>query len=302
MLPERELKQRMAAERYHTYHAEAGVLHARLQLPLVQEIKPQAFTKLPERGGYLSQHTHDYRLEGVVSFRSAYTQVAGNHDVKPGHGFTTVSTSVIENLNVLDVVTADRIVAQISTEHPLVGYVPHITFLGTRFENLRIAGHEVKLELDHAFLGPRAEDDSAYTGNHELMKKVVDQGKQIEGIDAFPDDEFDGYYNDLPAGSDPEIDDPDYEESIEGSLVTSSQMEQADDTYPGKCFNHVIDVPNFGKIYLATLRLRHKNFQKDTGVPKDTTVDLSMVNMKLGCFAAGTASIATSSLNGRSHP
>ncbi len=292
----------MAAERFHTYHAEAGVLHATLQLPLVQQVKPQAFTKLPDKGGYLSQHANDYRLEGVISFRTAYTQVAGNTDVKAGHGFTTVATAVIEDLNVLDVVTADRVVAQISTEHPLVGYVPHISFLGTRFENLRIAGHEVKLDLDHAFLGPRADDDSAYTGNHELMKKIVAQSKHAEGLEAFPDAELDGYYQDLPAQNDPEVEDPNYEESLEGSLVTNATLEQADETYPGKCFNHIIDVPNFGKIYLATLRLKHKDFQKDTGVPKQTTVDLSMVKMKLGCFAAGMAAMGSTRTNGGSHP
>ena len=81
--------------------------------------------------------------------------MAGNRDVKPGHGFSTITTAVVEDLNVLDVVTADRVVAQISTEHPLVGYVPHITFLGTRFENLRIAGHKVELDLDPDFLGQR---------------------------------------------------------------------------------------------------------------------------------------------------
>src|ERR1700676_4478314 len=172
--------------RYHTYHAEAGVLHANLQLPLAQMIKPQAFTKLPERGGYLSQHAHDYRLEGIVSFRSAYTQGAGNRDVKPGHGFSTITTSVMEDLNVLDVVTADRVVAQISTEHPLVGYVPHITFLGTRFENLRIAGHKVELDLDCNFLGGRADDDSAYTGNKDLMKKIAAQSKLTEGVEPCP--------------------------------------------------------------------------------------------------------------------
>ncbi|HEY1895331.1 MAG TPA: hypothetical protein VGG62_03620 [Terracidiphilus sp.] len=288
--------------RYHTYHAEAGVLHARLQLPLVQEIKPQAFTKLPERGGYLSQHAHDYRLEGVVSFRSAYTQVAGNHDVKPGHGFSTVATSVIEDLNVLDVVTADRVVAQISTEHPLAGYVPHISFLGTRFENLRIAGHKVDFDLDCDFLGPRPEDDSAYTGNHELMKKIAAQSKHAEGFEAFSDDVFDGYYQDLAKAGDPDVENPDYEESLECSLVNNARLDQADDSYPGKCFNHVIDVPNFGKIHLATLRVNHRQFQKGTGVPKQTTVDLSMVKMKLGCFAAGTAAMVGTRTNGSSHP
>jgi hypothetical protein len=101
----------MSEERYHIYHAEAGVLHGRLQLPLAQEIKPQAFTKVPERGGYLSQHSHNYQLEGVISYRTAYTQVAGNRDVKAGHGWSTVATSVIEHLNILDVITADRVVA-----------------------------------------------------------------------------------------------------------------------------------------------------------------------------------------------
>ncbi len=115
--------------RVHRYHAEASVLEGHLQRPLSQEIKPQAYVKLPEHGGYLAQRAEDYRIEGVLSFRSAYTQVAGNPDVKPGHGLTTLSTSVVEGLNVLDVVTADRVVGQISTEHPIGGYVPHVTFL-----------------------------------------------------------------------------------------------------------------------------------------------------------------------------
>ncbi len=111
-------------ERYHHFHAEADILSAELQRPLQQNIKPQAFVKLPEEGGYLSQRAENFRLEGVISFHSAYTQVAGNKSLKPGHGWTTLVTSVVEGLNVLDVVTADRVVAQISTDHPLTGYVP----------------------------------------------------------------------------------------------------------------------------------------------------------------------------------
>ena len=77
-----------AIERVHSYHAEATVLEGHLQLPVVQEIKPQAHLKIPEQGGYLSQRIENYRLEGAISFRSAYSQVAGNPDIKPGHGWS----------------------------------------------------------------------------------------------------------------------------------------------------------------------------------------------------------------------
>ena len=60
----------------------------------------------------------------------------------------TLSTSVVENLNILNVVTADRVVAQVSTEHPREGYIPTITFLGSQFVNLRLAGQLVEVELD----------------------------------------------------------------------------------------------------------------------------------------------------------
>ncbi len=293
----------MSEERYHTYHAQAGVLHARLQLPLAQEIKPQAFTKLPERGGYLSQHSHNYRLEGIVSYRTAYTQVAGNLELKDGHGWATVATSVIEHLNVLDVVTADRVVAQVSTEHPLKdGYIPKISFLGTRFENLRIAGHPVKVEIDHNFLGSRADDDSAYCGNQKLLERIASQARLAEGLEAFPHEDLDDFNEDPCPKDDPDVENPAYHESIECSLVSGAKLDQADDSYPGKCFNHVIDVPNFGKVYLANLRLKHEDYQKGTGVPKRTTVDLSMVKLKMGCLAAGTMAIGNTRTNGGSHP
>jgi hypothetical protein len=290
------------AERYHIYHAEAGVLHARLQLPLAQDIHPQAFTKLPERGGYLSQHAHNFQVEGVVSYRTAYTQVAGNRDVKAGHGWSTVATAAVEGLNVLDVVTADRVVAQVSTEHPLVGYVPHITFLGTRFENLRIAGHKVDVDLDHDFVGARPKDDSPYTGIKKLIDRIAGQSKEIEGLEPFPDEELADFHGPLTPvpGEDDGVENTGFKQSIEGSLVSRSKLDQADNSYPGRCFGKVIHVPNFGTIYLATVHIRHSKF-KD-GVPKKTEVDLQMMKIKMGCIAAGAMAIGSTRVNAGSHP
>ena len=289
-------------KRTHTYHAQAGVLHARLQLPLSQEIKPQAFTKLSERGGYLSQHAHNYQLEGIVSYRAAYTQVAGNKELKDGHGFVTVATSVIEHLNILDVVTADRIVAQVSTEHPLTDghYVPKISFLGTRFENLRIAGHRVHFKINHNVLG-EADGKSTCTG--KLRDWIKEHVAKAEGQEAFEDEDLDRDFNEDPCPKeDPDVDPNLKPESIEGSLGSGVELEDKDGSYPGECFNHVIKVPNFGTVHLANLRLKHDAFQKGTGIPKQTTVDLSMLKVKMGCLAAGTMAIGNTRTNGTSHP
>ncbi len=274
-------------EREHFYYAEASALAGELRLPLVQEIKPQLYAKLPERGGYLSHRACEYQLEGVISFRSAYTQVAGNRDLKPGHGWSTLATSSIEDLNVLDVVTADRVVGQLSTEHPLVGYVPKVTFLGTRFENLRIAGHPVKLDLDPNLLGEKLENDAGYGSHPGFLERLASQFERIGANSGLPG-EVSERYNRLPSSTDAP-------ESIECSLVN-----QAEGSFPGRCFGHVIDVPDFGRIYLATLRLEQSDFQN--GVPKRTLINLTMIELKLGCVANGSVGIGNPIVNGHTKP
>ena len=278
-----------ATERVHSFHAESTVLEGHLQLPLVQDIKPQAYVKLPEQGGYLSQRSKCYRLEAAISFHSAYTQVAGNRDVKPGHGWSTVATSVVEGLNVLDIVTADRVVGQMTIDHPLVGYVPHVTFLGTRFENLRIAGHPVKLDLDLDTLGTKPENDAPYSKSRDFIDRVA---KQHASVRAHPNllAEFIGRYTGVTAF-------PERPEAIECSLVN-----QADGSFPGQCFGHVIQVPNFGSIILAALRLEQSDYRAETGIPRCTTIQLTMIELRMGCLAAGKVTIVKSHANGVTRP
>jgi hypothetical protein len=275
--------------RQHTYHAEATVLAGHLTLPLAQEIRPQAYVKLPEEGGYLAQHAKDYHLEGAISFSSAYTQVAGNPDVKPGHGWSTLTTSVVEGLNAFDVVTADKVVGQIAVEHPLVGYVPKVSFLGTRFDNLRIAGHPVKLDCDLDLFGSKPENDAPYTQDPGFISRVSNQHKQVSAHPSLLK-ELIQRYTGLPT----KIENP---EAVECSLVN-----QAEGSFPGRCFGHVIEVPDFGTIVLAALRLEQSDFQVGTGIPKSTLFRLTMIELKLGCLAAGSVPICQMHLNGRTRP
>ncbi|MFP5227028.1 MAG: hypothetical protein ACLGXA_05320 [Acidobacteriota bacterium] len=269
----------------HTYHAEAFALQGDLDLPLKTPLKPQAYVKLAENGGYLSERALDYRLEGIFSFRHAYTQVSGHRDLKPGHGYVTLATSVIEGFNVLDVVTADRIVAQISTEHPLDGYVPDVTFLGTRFENLRIAGHPVNLDLDTMLFGEKPAKDAAHSQG-DFGANAAKQCKKLLGLAKLPP-EVSQRYNQVPSNSTPN-------RSIECSLV-----HQAEGSYPGRSFGHVIDIPHFGKVYLATVRVEESDPHPKKGMPMRTLIRLTMVELKMGCIGSGSGSGGNTIVNGR---
>jgi len=276
--------------RTHHYHAEAKILSGHLRLPLDHQIKPQAHVHLPKEGGYFSHRAQDFRLESVMSFRSAYAHVAGNVNTKPGGGWTTLTTTVIEGLNVLEVVTADRIVGQTITEHPAVGYVPTINFLGTRFENLRIAGYPIDLDLDLNFLGPKPANDAPYTHDSALIGRISTQIGRVGEHPALPA-HLHERYNRLSAslGSQPE--------EVECSLVNLAKG-----AFPGRSFGHVITIPDFGTIILGQVTIKHEDFKPETGVPRKTTVRLTMIDFHFGCAIDGGAGTGDGASNGSTEP
>ncbi len=278
--------------RVHHYHAEATVLTGDLYHPLKQEIKPQTNVKLAEHGGYLSEHAEPYRLEGIISFEKAYTQVAGNRDrTKPNHGWSTLVTSVIEGLNVLEVVTADRVVGQLATVHPLEGYVPYVHFLGTRIEGLRIAGHPVKVHFpQHPYcLGPKPDNDGAYTRHPGLLERVKSHFESIRSSKDVPDDLVKRYGQPAPRTENGK-------EILEYSLVGRVEA-------PEFCrgFGHVLHIPDFGKVHLGLLRIEHSDFNKQ-GVPKVTLLELTMLKFEMGCLGGGTTSAGSTIVNGSTDP
>lgn len=274
-------------ERTHKYHSEASALKGHLRLPVSQEIEPQVHTKLPETGGYLTQRAEIYRLESVISFRAAYTHVGGNRSDKPGGGWNTLTTTVVEGLNVLEVVTADRVVGQMITDHPLDGFVPSISFLGTRFENLRIAGHPIELEFDQGIFGPKPVNDLPYTHDAGFVSRVSRQYDRIRQNKNLPD-ALQERYNRLSST----LGDS---EEVECSLINQAAGLIPG---PGTIFGNVITIPGFGTITLAKLTVKHEDPHEKTKVPKKTTFTLTMIDCELGCAASGKVPIGNGTSNG----
>src|SRR5271165_253933 len=184
------------AESYHVYHAEAHVLSGHLKHPVEQSIEHHARVVLESRrANHLSESVEEFNLEGLISVKSGHTRVSGakveKRDFwgKDHSGWVTLSTTVLEGLNVFEVITADRLVAQVSTEHAFVdGHVPKVTFLGTRFENLRVGGYPVQLELDLDICGDRPKGDKPYLEDPGFLHRVEAQLKDIADAKGLPED------------------------------------------------------------------------------------------------------------------
>lgn len=271
-------------EPVHEYNAEADLLSADLIQPLKETIRPRARVKLLKGGHYRFKKADPFRFEGIISYESGYTQVAG-HPSSKSDGFATLVTSVVEGLNVLDVVTADRVVAQISTVHPYFpkgGQVPSVTFLGTRFENLRIGGHKVEVHRHLDILGPKPSESDSYFKDAGVQKRIAEQYNRIAAVkdlvnEAYPKDPVALNGTDMLQCS--------VVDSIEGSPVTP--------------FGHVIDLPHFGKIFLGELKVTREPSKHPKDEADKYRFKLTMIRLKMGCIAQGSTTAGTAATNGQ---
>lgn len=316
----------------HNFHAEAHALAGALELPFKEEIKKQAFVKLEgtlsdlsdeERAqrNYFSQHAENFRLEGIISYSAAHTQVSGHVSKKHPGASVTLATSVVEDLNVLNVVTADRVVAQISTTHFPGVYTPSVTFLGTHFENLRIARHRtepyLKLDLcDEKLTGDKAMHVDQGTGFRRSVEAQYNRLKaglaDLIGSDpktsklAHPDGSLTKQYhglnlNSADIGTQAKAAATESRKNWDGitcSLVENVEIKDisvkdADGKPvqippPARSCGHVIHIPEFGTIFLAELRVNHNSF------------NLTMIRLELGCIADGQVGLVAANVNGGS--
>lgn len=146
----------MTCSRHHSqyvYSASAYALAAEFERPKKHSLSPQASVVLSGHGGHGSQRVPGYKVDGLISFEEAYSEVGGSYD--DCHGtYTTHAWSVVEGLNVADMLTADRVVSRVAIYHSALDKKaePTYDFTGSYFENLRIAGHLLDIQLDTSSL------------------------------------------------------------------------------------------------------------------------------------------------------
>src|SRR5262249_11926372 len=130
-----------------------------------------------------------FDFQGMVSFQTAEAVVAGNFSPKD-QSYDAVATVTVTGLNILNMVTADRVVARIASSHSAVQAQCHsIVPVGAYFENLRIAGFRVNLDLaTNTFtrLDTAEKVRTAYSKNENGFRDEFDQltltGREVPAL------------------------------------------------------------------------------------------------------------------------
>jgi len=140
------------------YHAQALGFSASLYRPTCENIPGQATSSLSQTGGESYAVVRNFDWKGLFRFDEAASYVSGSFD----HGsFNTLATVTVRGLNIANMITADQIIARVSSRHDYdatSGEVGDgsITLVGSSFQGLRIAGRSVDVPLQLESCGPTA--------------------------------------------------------------------------------------------------------------------------------------------------
>lgn len=210
-------------ERTFLYHAHASGLSGRITLPFDEVIPVQAPAAIPVTGGYSSTRAENFRYRDILSFRSATSVVSGAFSAKE-QAYETLMSTTIEGLNILDVVTADVIVARLTSRHPKDGGEPSIIPLGSYFENLRLAGCKVEAQLNT--------EQFVRCPRYQELRELINQDAGVRS-------RLSHGFADLSA------------QPRNGALLCSLAGEVNVNCRELKADGHAIHVPHFGTVYLA---------------------------------------------------
>lgn len=277
------MSEKTITNKVHSYQASASAFGGHLQRPIHQNLPTLAPTCLPSVGGYHSARHPNFQFHEIISIDEAYTHVGGSFDHKTGT-WTTIASSVVKGLNVGHTLFADRIVGQISIEHPADGHHPTVSFLGTHFHGLRIGHCELKpvLQLDlcddpdHPGTFPK----HSYLKNTHFVTTAQDQSQKFHQF----------WLGDQPAlpGKEPLPQDGDNTSAVVGDRgsVVCSIVKEIGGKCGGKSYGHAIQIPHFGLIFLGELTVGCGSF------------DLTMLRLDLGSPIAGSVAVAQAAASG----
>jgi hypothetical protein len=232
----------------HLYHAEAVAATGYLTLPVQDVMQMQASVALAFGGGHGNVRVDNYSHHGIFSFDSAYSEVSGRSSTKK-NSHNTLAQTVIEGLNIHNVLTCDRIVSRIVVHKPKDGSEPTIIPFGSTVDNLRIGGF--KLEPDLAIDWFTIND--TYEKLAAFIPKVKSQFKKMR-IRASEDEDI------------PKIKD----------VISCTMVRDWGKLPPGvEQHGHGLWVPEFGMVYIGELFMA-REWRR-----------LRMVRTVLGCGSEG---------------
>lgn len=290
-------------QRTFYYHADASAIGGFITRPRPSEGEVPSFASvsLPIVGGDVTKgrsRTAKKPWKGVINYTREDSHVVGDTD-DANRAWTTQSTATIKGLNLLNVITADSVTAQLSASYPYDGGEATVSVVGSQFVNLRISGKPFEpvvrhdLFTDHdgvsADKAKTAYPQKTWPRQEKFLEKVTQQQKKARETytnkykNAPLPDWIKHHFNWLD--SDQGLHDRDY---IVCSVI--DQLPDMPEDFPGVTCGHGIYIPDFGRVFFGELIVHHYGYR------------LSMIRAQLGSPTGGAVSMAVANLNGTGDP
>ncbi len=257
------------------YKAHAVGASGSFTKPRAEFMEAQASSALSIDGGMVSSRVDNFNYRDMISFRSASTMAVGTFDDATGI-WTTLVTATIEGLNIMGVVTADRLTARLSSKHyaswhaarktegymeeleealdvhPKAARQASIVTVGSQIQNLMVAGSPVVALPDHQV-----------TREWDTLKKAQDGCANRAGVRATKERDI-----------------------IVTSIFPTLQVDRK--LLPGE--NNVIKFDEFGTLHLGEI------------IIADGERRLTMLRVELGCAIDGNTNLGEVAGNGSPMP
>jgi hypothetical protein len=261
------------------YHACAHAFSARFTRPFEHQIDVQAASALPITGGHGQARVENFQFREFLSFRRAYTHVSGapQEEREEGGGrsyptYNTLVTSTLEGLNLLDVVTADRIVARLYSKHREGEAEGSFNMVGSRFEGLRIADCDVIIKLDLELFAriPTYQDALDEFDKNQTFHKIASNPFGDRGNALLPKPRENGAF----------------------LCSCVKEVKDIEKACPGvtPVGHHGFHVPGFGTIFLGEIVIKHAQRT------------LTMIRFEVGSAISGSGTAVQADSNGKPWP
>ena len=288
-----------AIHRSFYYHADASAIGGSIHRPFSGFVPSQTSISLPIVGGFQEKQRRGRKWKNIVSYTSESTHVSGSLRDETG-AWTTQVSATITGLNILEVITAEKVVAQLSVEYDPNGGIASISTVGSQFIDLRIGGNPIDPVIRHDLFsehdGNPAAGSQTNTANNTWPRQQVFLNKVHEQFGAAKE----GYRDTRPNGGPLQnrfqhwmdhhfhghdsrglLNDRDY---IACSLI--DQLPNLPDRFPHALCGNGIYIPDFGSVYFGELFVHHHQ------------VRLAMIRAQLGSPVGGAISSNVVSANG----
>jgi len=253
--------------RFYSFLGEANALGGYLEEPFKKVIPTHLPVSLPAVGGFSTARSDRFIFEEIVSFESAYTRISGQEH--PDGSVSILATAVVEGLDLLEVVDAERVVAQLSLWFPGDGGDFRVSTAGSQFVGLRVAGRPTCLTYN-AQLNSLASDDEGRARGFTIADAIEQGRSQAASI-----------IRDCA-----ETHAAQWAEKRFGWMTTAeprkgylcSLLDGFEGADPPTC-GHVVEIPGFGRFIFGELLIT------------PTSAQLVSIRAELGCPVSGKITI-----------